>query len=96
MQSETGMTSWLIHTMGRLEAIGTETHRRIDDMRETMRSDLEFVRRELTGRIVRLEKKRSGRFPWAQIAAMGTVAITSLLGLLSPEKAVAILQAIAR
>lgn len=48
--------------------------------------------------LILLRKNGNGharRFPWMQLAAMGTVALTSLLGLISPEKAAGILRALA-
>jgi hypothetical protein len=39
-------------------------------------------------------KDHGKRLPWMQIAAMATVAITSIVGLISPEKAAALLRAL--
>ena len=79
----------IIRSIGRLETGISEAHRRVDSLTSEVRWN-----------IVRLERrmdKRNGngrKFPWVQIAAMGTVALTSLLGLISPEKAAAILRAL--
>ena len=73
--------------IGRLEIGLSGAHMRISDLR-----------REVMGHIVLLHRRHGSghgrKPPWLQIAAMGTVALTSILGLVSPEKAAAILRAL--
>jgi hypothetical protein len=80
MQSEA--TAWQIgHAM---------TNRRIDDLDHKLMGHVAILHRKI--------KSGNGhggkRIPWMQFAAMGTVALSSLIGLLSPEKAAAILRAL--
>ena len=77
--------------IGRLSGIIStsreETHRRIDDMR-----------REIGGRLTRLEvrvdKMGKGKTssPWLQLAAMGLIGLSALTGLVKPEAAATILR----
>ena len=70
--------------LGALRTGQEMTNRRIDD-----------VRRELMGHIMALRKSAGTnvrKMPWAQFAAMGLVALTSLLGLIKPEQAASVLK----
>lgn len=86
--------AWMIRSVAHLEGIvhlgHAETHRRIDDMA-----------RHLGGRISRLEarvergkKHHRTSSTWLQFAAMGTVVASSVMGLLKPEAAAAIIRAL--
>jgi len=73
--------------IGRLETGVLAVHRRVDDLR-----------REMMGHIVMLHRKQrngnSRKSPWFQIAAMGIIALSSILGLVKPEMAAALLRAL--
>lgn len=73
--------------IGRLEIGIASLHRRVDD-----------IRRELLGHVMILHRKQrsSGRKPtaWLQFAAMGIIALSSILGLVKPEMAAALLRAL--
>ena len=74
--------------IGALEIGHLMTNRRIDDLR-----------RELMGHIMVLRKSAGAhgrKWPWAQFAAMGLVALTSVIGLIKPETAAAVLKALFR
>ena len=63
------------------------TNRRVDDLRRELMVHVAMLYRK--------QKNGPGRkIPWVQIAAMGTVAISSILGLVSPEKAATLLRAL--
>lgn len=80
------MSSEIMQEIGALRTGLLMTNRRIDDLR-----------REIMVHIMLQHRKRQrggSRIPWLQIVAMGTVALSSILGLVSPEKAAAILRAL--
>lgn len=55
-----------------------------------LKAEMRLMRRE-----VREMKSGHGRkIPWMQIVAMGTVAFSSVAGIMSPEKAAALLRAL--
>ena len=85
---------WMIHSLGHLEAtvhLGhAETHRRIDDWARFLGGRIT----RLEARVDRLGKHKGGKSPWLQIAAMGAIALSSLMGLVKPEAAAAILRAL--
>lgn len=63
----------------------------IGNVRGEMRAEVRAMRRELK----EVRHGHSGRkIPWMQILAMGTVAFSSVAGILSPEKAAALLRAL--
>lgn len=76
---------------GTLSITREETHRRIDDA-------VRYIGGRLTRLEVRVDKMgKNGRrtsSPWLQLAAMGTIAISALMGLVKPEAAAAILRAL--
>lgn len=87
------MSSEIIRAIGALQGTVSAT-------REEMRCGLAGLRQELRWHVVRLERRmdrgRNGRklHPWAQIAAMAIVAISSILGLVRPDMAAMILRAL--
>ena len=83
------MSNETARAIGTLEATVSLTNRRIDDLRRELLTHIMLL--------YRLHRKPNGngrKMPWLQLAAMGTVALTSLLGLLKPETAAMILRAI--
>jgi uncharacterized membrane protein len=81
----------MIRAIGRLEATVSSNH--ASALRE-----IAHIRREVMGHVMLLHRKSNGGhkgIPWMQIAAMAGTAIASLIGLLKPELAAALLRAIA-
>ena len=87
-----------MQAIGALQTSVAEAHRRLDDTRNAMRRELEIVRRELLGRLASMEKQRGKDGPrlpvWAHMLAIGGLMLTSILGLVKPEAAAAILRAL--
>ncbi len=81
----------MIRAIGRLEATVSSNHA------STLR-EIAHVRREVMGHVMILHRRSNGGhkgIPWMQIAAMAATAGASILGLLKPELASALLRAIA-
>lgn len=76
-------------TIGEMRAGLTYCNRRIDSIQGELRWHVLRLER-------RMDRKRNGGIPWKQLAAMGTVASISLLGLVRPEAATALLAVIVR
>ena len=81
------MSSEIMQEIGALRIGISMTNRRIDDLRREIMVHIMLQHR-------RRRQNGNGKPPWLQIAAMSTVALTSILGLVSPEKAAAILKAL--
>jgi hypothetical protein len=77
----------IAYRIGRSETTASSAHARIDEIRADVR--------EVVMILIRERKNGHGRkLPWMQIAAMATVALTSLLGIITPDKAAAILKSL--
>jgi len=85
-------TGEVSHAIGHLQGS-------VSALERTMAREIAALRREVMGHVMLLHRKQSNGghkgIPWAQIAAMAGTALVSLLGLLKPELAAAIMRAIA-
>ena len=85
----------MVRLLGGLQTAHHELHRRLDDLRQAAQRDLWLVRRELLGRIARLEARPSMSKPWwVQMIPMALVGLMSLFGVLKPEVATLILRSL--
>lgn len=64
------------------------TNRRIDDLRREVMAHVAVLRKS--------SGTNGRKLPWAQFAAMGLVALTSILGLIKPETAASVFKALLR
>lgn len=83
--------STMLNRLAALEATvlahETALHRRIDDLRREIMAHLD----------ARRPPEREGKpLPWMQLAMFGCMLLTSILGLIAPERAATVLQIVAR
>lgn len=71
----------------------------VSTLERTMAREMAALRREVMGHVMLLHRQKATgghkAIPWAQIAAMAGTALVSMVGLLKPELAAALMRAIA-
>jgi len=91
------MNSWLIHTLGRLEATVLENRQATRDAAEALHRRMDDHRREMLFHIRRLDKRPkngNGKPLWLHVASLAMVFGLALLSIFKPETAGALIREI--